>query len=923
MKVSKFAFCKLYILFALFSLSSCQKSNLEVYDIKVNFLSNIDHQPIFSWKVQSQKPGFTQSAAQVLIADNIDDIHKSIGNIWDSGKKNQMNPLQFKPSEVELESGRPYYARLRVWNDDGEKSDWSEAIKFYVPLDYAKDWTAQWITWPYQSGSPLPIFKKVFDLGPGDEIEHARLYIAAPGYYEAFLNGDKIGKNVLDPGQTNYEDYTYYTAYDIEPNALTSQNVLGVMLGNGWYNQNVVWGKNMIYGQPVFSCQLLIQYKDGQQEIIESDESWRWASGPITFTNVYAGETYDARLEVKDWFNAESTDSHWENAILSKTHPVQLYEQFAEPIQKMDEVEVQKVISRENGKYILDLGQNMAGWVRIQIEGQKGQEITMKFVEELDEKGNIDPRSTGVSATKVLQTLRYICKGNGREIWEPKFTYFGFRFVEVEGLTSEPTKDFLKGIVVHSALPQSGTFTCSDQNINKLHELAHWTLIGNIHSIPTDCPHREKCGWTGDAHTLATTLMYNFDAQRFMGKYMFDMRSSGREEKKELYFGESFHDRSIVTKPKGITTMIAPGRRTSGIASPDWGTAMNQVPWYLYVYCGDKEILKEFYPDMKIWVEYIHAKNKDGIITHGLGDWCPPGGNKNIDTPVSVSSTAFHILDVTILKNTAEILGHNEDANRYSQMIIDLKKSFNDHYYDAVTHSYGSQTGNALALDIDLVPQAERHLVAAATVKNIHDEYNGFINTGIFGLGRIFKALAENGFEDEAYRLLTKSDNNSFATMWKQFDATTLWEILPVDATEDRDMLYGRSHNHPMQAGFDAWFYSGIAGINPSTEAPGFKKIVFKPYLTQHLGSADASYESGFGTIRSTWQSNDESFNWQITIPAGAEGEIWVPNYGKKVSVEVNGKQVEADNYGADFINIGDYGSGKLDIQVTNSTPLL
>ncbi|MGQ1783616.1 family 78 glycoside hydrolase catalytic domain [Saccharicrinis sp. GN24d3] len=893
-----------------------EESQFEITSIQTQFITNIDNHPVFSWQTKSNVSDFMESSVQVIIANNRDDIERNVGNVWDSGKIETRNNSRLKYNGPKLDNGSLFYAKMKVWDNKGNECAWSKSQQFCIPIEYPKDWNAKWITYDYNIGDTLPVFKRIIEIPNKKEVNCVKLYIAAPGFYEAFLNGNKVGENVLDPGQTNYEDYTYYTVYDLDIDVHKKYDVLGVMLGNGWYNQNVVWGKGMRYGQPVFVAQVVIHYKNGVKIIIGSDESWTWKNGPIIFSNIYAGETYDANSEVNDWFATESSDDAWKKASLSEIHPTKLYEQFAETIQRMDSIQAKGVIAKNDGKYIFDFGQNFAGWVKLDIEGKKGQEITMRCVEELDENGEIDPRSTGIRATKVIQTQKYICNGQGNEVWEPKFTYFGFRFVEVEGLTTKPSKDLLKGIVVYSSLPVSGQFNCSEMNINKLHNLATWTLKSNIHGIPTDCPHREKCGWTGDAHALINALAYNYDCQKFISKYIFDMRSSARRTNNELYFGTSFHDRSMMNKPVGVPTMIVPGKRTSGTASPDWGTAMTQLPWAMYMYYGDMVILNNFYPDMKVWVDYVNAKNENGIITHGLGDWCPPGGNQNIDCPVPISSTAYHILDLNIMAQTAKILGVTKDYEHYKQLHKSSVESFNKQFLDTTNYTYGSQTANVMALSIGIVPENSKQKVAASIVRSLNAENNGFIKTGIFGFSRLFQVLAENGFEDEVYRLIHKKGENSFAFMWDNFDATTLWEVLPIRSLDSEELFY-RSHSHPMQAGYDAWFYNGIGGINPSQEKPGFKKIVFKPYLTKYLKNAEASYKSAFGIIKSVWSRNSGNFSWEIQIPDNSTGEIFVPNYQEKVDVSINGEAVQINDYSSDFTSLGEMGSGSYLIKMS------
>ncbi|MCP4310505.1 MAG: family 78 glycoside hydrolase catalytic domain, partial [Bacteroidetes bacterium] len=715
-------------------LSSCSQSEDTIQNLEVDFISNLGQDPVFSWKTDSGGTACSQSAWQIIVSDNASAISKNLGNIWDSDKQDGKHVPGVQYAGEKLESGKQYFAKLRTWDKSGIPSAWSETERFVVPLEYPGDWNAEWVTYDYADDAPLPVFRKSFGISDPGEIEYARLYIAAPGFYEAYLNGVRIGENVLDPGQTNYEDYTYYVAYDIDAGSLDEENFIGIMLGNGWYNQNEVWNETMIYGQPVFISQLVIQYKNGNTDIIASDDSWQWAQGPILRSNIYGGESYDARLEKPDWPEASDAGSGWNAAIPADHHPTMLYEQFQEPIRVMEELEVKEIIARGGGTYILDLGRNIAGWTRLKIQGTEGQEIIQRFVEELDAEGNIDPASTGVYATELVQTSRYICKGDGVEVWEPRFVYYGFRYVEVEGLTAPPEKDMITGLVVRSALPSAGSFSCSENNINKLHQLSRWTMEGNIHSIPTDCPHREKCGWTGDAHALVQSMIFNYDSHKFFLKYMLDMRSSGREEKRETYFGKHFMERSLVMKPAGIPTMIVPGRRTSGIATADWGTALVQIPWYLYLYYGDRMILEEFYGDMQTWVSYIHAIKEDGIIQNGLGDWCPPGGNVNKDCPVPLSSTAFHILDVSIMEKVSALLGKKEQQKEYAEMQEQLTRDFNRHFLDTENATYGTHTGNVLALDIGMVPEDLRDEVAASLVRSIHNDFQGFINTGIFGI---------------------------------------------------------------------------------------------------------------------------------------------------------------------------------------------
>ncbi len=907
-------------------LSSCASNRDELtvvpYDLSalMNPFETDGFRPAFSWKTNAGSASWKQGAWQIVVAESEKSLQSMESIAWNSGKVKDGQQLFIPFDGQKLTTGKKYFWQVRVWDGKGRPSAWSEVSSFRIPLDYHKDWKGEWITYDFERSAPMPLLRKSFSLETKKPVVSARLHICGLGYHEAYLNGQKIGDRVLEPAQTNYDDYAFYSIYELDPDGFRNENTLGVMLGNGWFNQYLVWYHDKSYGPPTMSCMLVIEYAGGDIQTVLSDLTWQWKEGPVVFSNIYAGETHDARREVKGWNMPGSSDQGWKPVKHAAIHPPKLVEQTMEPIKKTGTIPVKNITSQPGGVYVFDMGQNFSGWVRLTIAGRRGQEIIMRFSEEVDSLGYIDPGSTGVSATQYVQTSRYICKGEDTEIWEPRFTYHGFRYVEVSGLTSPPGKDLLTGIVVHNALPEAGTFHCANDQINKLNELAKWTLKSNLHSQLTDCPHRERCGWTGDVHAAAPALMNHFNAHKFLAKYMYDMRSSARDAREELYFGEHFGDRSIILKPAGIPTMIVPGKRTSGTASPDWGTAMTQGPWFIYQYYGDTGILKEFYPDMKTWVNYISNIAVDHIVPHGLGDWCPPGSNVNIDCPVPLSSTAFHYLDLTILTNTARLLGHDSDAETYGDIREKVREAFNYRFLDRENNCYGSQTANAMAIQLGLAPHDRRHDIAASLARQVNADNNGFLQTGIFGLGRIFPALAENGQEETAWHLFTKTGYNSFAYMWDRYDATTLWEVLPVDDYYKPGTTY-HSHNHPMQAGYDEWLIRGIAGINAHPDHPGYKKIVMRPWFTEWLDHANASYESPYGTITSKWSNDASGFTWQIDIPANTSADLYIPQFRRlgEPSVTGNGKintRLKKDPEFPDYRVIRNLGSGTYTVVV-------
>lgn len=887
-------YCLIFFILIQYSCSN-EAANFQILDLKAGQPSELsDRRPTtFSWKIKSDEANWKQDTYQIIVSGSEKKIERNEGDLWDSGKTISSEQLYIPYKGDPLVKGEKYYWKVRVWQNGKEDGRWSKVSDFTCPVSYPENWKAKWITSDYLKEAPMPLFRKSFRTDHLKRPVSASLFICGLGYYEAYLNGNKIGDRVLEPAQTNYDDYAFYSTYDIPVKEIKHENVLGIMLGNGWYNQYQVWSPAMAYGQPIAIAQLIVKYEDGSTDTICTDQSWKWTSGPVTSANIYAGENYDARLETADWGMPGANERNWKPVRLPSIFPPKIISQDLEPIRRMATLPTVRILEPSPKTWVFDFGQNFAGWVKLSVQGKKGQRITLRFAEEIDKNQNIDPTSTGVKATKVVQTDQYTCKGEGTEVWEPRFTYHGFRYVEVSGLDTRPGKDLLTGVVVCSSMQSAGTFSCSDAQINRLHDLALWTIKSNMHGIPTDCPHRERCGWTGDAHTVAPSLIWNLNARLFLTKYLFDMRSSGRLEKKELYFGAGFNDRSIVVKPAGIPTMIVPGKRTSGIASPDWGTAAVQIPWILFRQYGDSDILHEFYPDMKIWVDYIAAKFPDGIVNHGLGDWCPPGGNEKVDCLVALSSTAFHYLDLAILTRTAQFLGYTNDGMYYANKMHKVKERFNAQFFDAVKNSYGGQTANVLAIQLGLVPEGKMAELVESLVQDIHAKNYDFIQTGIFGLGRIFPALAENGAEDLAFRMLTKTGEHSFNYMWDKFQATTLWEVLPVDNAMSPEALNGRSHNHPMNAGYDEWFFRGIAGIHSDEKLPGFKKVVFRPYFTSKLGNAKATYESPYGTIVSDWKREGKNFTWNIQIPSNSSGLLYIPKFTDSKAILINGVLVD------------------------------
>ncbi|MDR2037605.1 MAG: glycoside hydrolase family 78 protein [Bacteroidales bacterium] len=864
--------------------------NTEVTSLRTRNLVNPEgvDKAVFSWKIESGELGVLQNAYEIEIASSEKALEKGSADVWRSGKMISDEQLFVEP-KVSLKYGDLYWWRVRVWDGNDKVTGWSVPARFSIG-PAPGDWKAKWITSKWTADSPMPYFRKVFDASTGGKKPvRAVIYFSGLGYGDLWFNGELVDETrVLDPGQTNYEQFAFYTTFDVTPQLLKNENCIGVMLGEGFYAQGRVWGPGFKYGDPVMSLQMELIYEDGSRKVIVSDESWQWSPGPVLYANVYAGEIYDANKEIKGWSEPKTAVEGWKNAEIASSGviPAQLRPQVMEPIRYQQEIPAVDMWQDPQGNWIFDFGVNIAGVPRITISQPQGTRLKMRMGEALNDDRSVDYSTTGVFATGVIQTDEYICTGKGTEIWTPRFTYHGYRYLEFSGSTTKPELSWIKTVLVHNDLDRRGEFECADPQINRLHELAVRTMLANTHSIPTDCPHRERCGWLGDAHAVAPFENLNFNMYNFWMKYLLDIAStSSRFEKNTLH--QKLHNNQFyfTDKQPGIPHMIAPGRRLCGVASPDWGTAVVQIPWYTYLYYGNKEPLEMYYETMKQWVDHtnyltyhpIDIETTPDIVAYGLGDWCPPGGNRQIDCPISLSSTAFHYNDARLVARTAELLGKTADVKRYNEMKERIAAAFIEKFYDKANKTFGSQTANTMALDFGLVPEGDEKAVSDAIVRNMKEERHNFIHTGIFGLGRVGQALSRYGNGSQAWAAFTKKGENSFAYMWDNADATSLWETLPISS---QSMEKGRkaSLNHPMQGVYDAWFYEDIAGIRPDESGAGFKVIRFEPTVTDMLPWAKAAIDTPYGKAVSDWSNEGGKLTWKITIPANTSGIVALPD---------------------------------------------
>jgi len=883
---------KIILIFSLltFAISSFARPTVNPVKLATNGMDN----PVavtninFGWKLNASANAASQTAYEIWVGKS----SSCSGDVWKSGKVVSEDQFGIVP-DVKFEEGCQYFWKVRVWDAADQVSKWSTVASFTVGID--NSWAAEWIASGKKDGGPLPIFRKEVKLDKG-KVKRAVIYLSGLGCSELFFNGAAVDPDrMLDPAQTDYNVRALYSAFDVT-SLLKTDNCIGVMLGDGWYNQGKVWDKGMAYGTPILRCQMNVEYTNGKKEVIGTDTSWKWTDGPLLSSNVYKGDEYDARLEIEGWCESGLDDSAWKPAVKAEgVIPQRMQAQELPPMRALEPVKAVNMWRSPKGGnvWVYDFGRNMTSVIRFSAELPAGVRLQSRGAEELTPEKDLDYSSTGIEHIGYQQDA-YTFAGKGFETWRPDFTYHGMRYVEltVEGTDKEPTLDWISAVPCRTDVEVTGSFECSDSQLNALHQLAVNTFLNAFVGLPVDCNQREKCGWLGDTHAYDKSANLNFQMNNFWVKYLDDIRTSSDVTLKNTLHHRLYNSTFYFTdKPAGIPFMIAPGRRLCGVASPDWGTAVVQLPWHLYLYYGNKQILEDYYDMMDLWVRHIDETAIDGIVYQGLGDWCPMEGNHiHNETPVEFSSTAFHALDLSIMVQVAKVLGQKEDLTWYSERLAATRKAMAARYYNPVKISYGANTAGVMALELGLFPEDVREQGAKEICWDARQSSHNFMNVGIFGLCRIGSQLARNGCASEVFDMFTKKGEHSFGVMIDSLHVTTLWESLPLDS----DTAWGPhgSHNHPMQGGYDSWLYEDVAGIRPCECAPGFKTVVFEPQHIADLDWAKGSVETPYGTTSSFWKKTDSALEWTVTIPAGSNGLVLLP---EDKTVTVDGKAIEFD----------------------------
>ncbi|MFN3650733.1 MAG: family 78 glycoside hydrolase catalytic domain [Armatimonadota bacterium] len=819
----------------------------------VNPLGLDTARPRLRWVLTSPRRGERQTAYQVLVASTPELLRRDRGDLWDSGKVPSDQSAQVPYGGKPLEATQRAYWKVRAWGRDGGKpTAWSEAAWWEMGLPRPEDWHGEWIGRTRETEyQPAPLLRREFNVD--GRVKRARAYVSGLGYYELRLNGEKVGDHHLDPGYTRYDRRALYSTYDVTPLLRRGKNAVGAMLGTGWHNVHTkaVWyfDRAPWRAAPRLRTELRIEYTDGRTETIVSDESWKTSTGPVVFDSIYGGESYDAREEKAGWDRAGYDDRGWQSALVVPAPGGAVSAQQMPPIKITDTLKPVRVTEPKPGVFIFDIGQNMAGHAQLRVEGPAGTKITLRYGERLHPDGTLDRAAIAQHMIKDppqrFQTDEYTLKGDGTEVWEPRFTYHGFQYVEVTGFPGKPTLDSLRARVVHSAVERAGELETSSELVNRIQRATRWAYLSNLHSIPTDCPHREKNGWTGDAHLAAELGIFNYHPAAVYTKWIQDLSDEMRES------GEL----------PGIVPTSGWGYEWGN--GPAWDSAFLLIPWYLYQYYGDTRILETNYPKMRRYVDYLTTKAKDGIVSIGLGDWVAPGPT----APTEVTSTGYYYVDARIVADTARLLGKEADAKKYSELADSIRDAFNRTFFKPETAQYadGSQAALSCALYQGLVPKGEEQRVLKNLVAAV-DKHDGHVFAGILGTKYLLHALRDNGRPDVAYRVTAQTTFPSWGH-WLEQGATTLWEAW--NGTDSR--------NHIMFGDVSAWFYRALAGINPDPAGPGFKKVIIRPYLPEGMTFARATYPSIHGTIQSGWTRDRSGVTLAVTIPANSSATVYVP----------------------------------------------
>ncbi len=784
------------------------------------------------------------------------------GALWDSGKVASPQTTHVPYGGPTLQSGQRVTWKVRVWDETDRESEWSETAFWQMGLLSPEDWSGRWISppapQPHLDLTPCEYLRREFVTGKA--VARATLSATARGVYTFSLNGKRVGDAHLAPGWTDYHKRIAYQTYDVTELVESGPNALGAILGDGWYAGYVGFDNNKThdhYGhRPQLLAQLHIEYADGTAETVVTDGEWRGATGPILFSDMLMGETYDARLAFPGWDTPGFDAAQWQPVKPEGTaSEVPLVAQADPFIRITEELTPRTVTPVTPGTYIFDMGQNMVGWVRLKVQGQAGTIVRLRFAEMLNPDGTV--YLTNLRSAKATDT--YILSGEGVETWEPNFTFHGFRYVEVTGYPGTPKLDAITGCVLHSDIPRTGTFECDNPLVNQLVQNIDWGQRGNFLSIPTDCPQRdERLGWMGDAQIFVRTAAGSRDVAAFFTKWMDDVVDAQSSE--------------------GGFSDVAPRLIDMSDGAPAWADAGIIVPWTIYQVYGDKRILETHYDAMAHWIEYLDSANPNHLWlnrrNNDFGDWLSIAA----DTDKDLLATAYFAYDASLMARIASLLGREADAAKYQSLFEAIKTAFNEAYVsEDIVLKGDTQTAYVLALRFGLLPEDKRAPAAKRLVDDIAAK-GGHLSTGFVGVGYLCPVLTENGYNEVAYRLLLNETFPSWGYSIKH-GATTIWERwngwTAHEGFGDPGM---NSFNHYSLGSVGEWLQRYVAGIDVDPDRPGYAHVLLQPHPSPLLPSVRASFESLHGRIASEWRLDGDSFHWSVTVPANVTATATLPD---------------------------------------------
>jgi alpha-L-rhamnosidase len=872
------------------AVAGTQADTLKVANLRTEYKENplgIDaRKPRLSWQLASNRRGVTQAAYQVRVARSERGLGGGSDQVWDSGRVSSDQSVHVAYGGGPVRSGQRYHWQVRVWDGAGKASDWSAPAWWEMGLLEPTDWRASWIEPalpddPSQPG-PSPLLRRTFKVTGA--VDRARAYVTSHGLYELHLNGRRVGDELFTPGWTSYNKRLQYQIYDVTPLLKPGDNAVGAVLGNGWYRGNLAWeGRRNLYGDTLaLLAQIQITYKDGRTETIGTDQAWKASTGPLLMSEIYHGETYDARLEKAGWTTAGFADGDWSGVKVANHRKDHLVAPAGPPVRRIEELRTVKIFKTPGGDTVADLGQNMVGWVRVKAQGPAGTTVTLRHAEVLDKDGNFYTENM----RKAKTTAQYTLKGGGVETFEPVFTFFGFRYVDVDGYPGELTPESLTGVVVHSDMSRTGAFETSKPLVNQLQHNIVWGQKGNFLDVPTDCPQRdERLGWTGDAQVFARTAAFNMDVAGFFTKWLQDVAAD--------------------QTPDGAVPHVVPNvlpdfnnRPPAGAAG--WADAAVIIPWTMYLSYGDKQFLERQYDSMARWVDYQRKRAGDDYVWDGdfhFGDWLAyaapasqapayPGATTGTD----MIATAFFAHSTDLMRRVALLLGKAEDAARYAEQLARIKDAFRREF---VTSSgrvgESTQTAFALALQFDLLPEDLRPVAARRLAEDVRQRKH--LTTGFLGTPYLCHVLTRYGYLDEAYMLLNREEYPSWLYPVKQ-GATTIWERWDGQKPDGTFQTPGmNSFNHYAYGAIGEWMYRVMAGLEIDESAPGYKHILIQPRPGGGFTSAKASHDTPYGKAGSAWTLTDGRFELVVDVPPNARATVRLPG-ARLANVTESGKSV-------------------------------